>query len=301
MRWPWSLPRPRFVQDLILNDHDPFSPALDAAVAYAVALQATTGLDIISDGEWRRKSYLGAIANVVTGLTHYFKDGRSWHTVTQRLQHQSPGWFAKEAAWLKKHTDKKIKVCLPSPYLLGQRLWDQALSHDAYQTRESFAEALVPILKQEAQLLAQAGADIIQIDDPHICLFVDEQVRAGFADLEAELKRACGLVHEVVKDVRGAETALHLCRRNKGRAGWIGEGGYEPIIPAISTIGVTQFVLEYSIPVAGDLRALADLPIKYQVGLGCVDCRFERIETPEEIAARVEKALESLWPRNESY
>lgn len=293
-----SLPRPQFVQDIILNDGDPFSPILDKAVSYAVALQEQAGLDIISDGEWRRKSYVGVIANIASGFQHYFNasDGRSWHTVENKLVYDRPGFFAREAQFLKQVTNKKIKVCLPSPYLLGQRLWDAEKSKSAYPTRDSFVQELIPILRNEIILLREAGADIAQIDDPHICLFVDKELRKQFADPEKELAYACQVVNEVVKGIDGIETALHLCRRNKGRQGWIGQGGYEAIIPAISAIDVDQFVLEYSIPVAGDFSALKALPNKFKIGFGCVECRFEHIDTPEEIIARVEQALQYVAP-----
>ncbi|GEM_PF-60892 len=293
-----SLPRPHFVQDIILKDGDPFSPAMDKAVLYAIALQEQAGLDVISDGEWRRKSYVGVIANVADGIEHHFNaaDGRSWHVVTQKLRYDRPGFFAREAAFLKQNSSKKIKVCLPSPYLLGERLWDKEKSVGAYKTREDFVADLIPILRNEIILLREAGADIAQIDDPHICLFVDKELRQQYPDPEKELAYACAVVNKVVKGIDGIELALHLCRRNKGREGWIGKGGYDPIISAISTIDVDQFVLEYSIPVAGDFSALKRLPEKVRVGLGCVDCRFEHIDTPEEIVARVEKALEYIVP-----
>ncbi len=293
-----SLPRPQFIQDIVLSDEDPFSPTLNTAIAYAVALQEKAGLDIVSDGEWRRKSYVGVIANVVSGIKHYFnaKDGRSWHRVEEKIIYNKPGFFAREVESLRKLTDKKIKVCLPSPYLLGQRLWDEATSKKAYPTREDFVTDLIPILRQEIFLLKAAGADIVQIDDPHICLFVDKELRKQFVDPEKELAYACSAVNQVVQGIKGIETALHLCRRNKGRQGWIGAGGYEPIIPYLKTIDVNQLVLEYSIPVAGDFSALQELPEKFKIGLGCVECRFEHVDTPEEIVGRVEKALRYVSP-----
>ncbi len=293
-----SLPRPLFVQDVILHGGDPFSPIMDKAVLYAIALQEQAGLDIISDGEWRRKSYVGVVSEIGRGFTHSFNQetGQSWTAVTEKLEHATPGFFAKEAAFLKKNADRKIKVSIPTPYLLGTRLWNKKESAQAYPTRESFIEAIIPILRKEILLLRDAGADMVQVDDPHICLFVDEELRKQFADPEKELAYACSVVHELVRDIDGIEIGLHLCRRNKGRNGWIGQGGYDPIIPFIKNIDVDQFVLEYTIPVAGDVSALKALPERFKIGLGSVDCRFESIDTPEEIVARVERALEYISP-----
>lgn len=286
-----SLPRPKFVQDIILSDSDPFSSLMDTAVQYVIALQEHAGVDIISDGEWRRKSYIGVIAQIASGFEHYFDDGRTWHIVTTRLEHISPGFFAREVKFLKQHTNKKVKVCMPSPYLLGVRMWDAERSRDAYPLRRDFITALIPILRKELLLAKDAGADVIQIDDPHICLFVDPKTRAEYKNPDDELRYACRAVHEVTQGIGGVERALHLCRRNKGRRGWIGEGSYDAIIPFISEIDLDQFVLEYSIPSAGDIQALAKLPERFTIGFGCVDCRFEHIESPLEIAQRVERAL----------
>ena len=90
--------------------------------------------------------------------------------------------------------------------------------------------------------------------------------------------------------------AIHLCRRNKARGGWVGEGGYEPILEHLRRLRVNQYMLEFAIPVAGDYAVLRELPETAAIGLGCVDCRGEHIDTPEEIVARVEKALEFVAP-----
>ena len=65
-----------------------------------------------------------------------------------------------------------------------QRMWDAEASSKAYPTREDFVRDCVPILRREIELLREEGVSIIQVDDPHLCLFVDPQVRAGYADPE---------------------------------------------------------------------------------------------------------------------
>ena len=90
--------------------------------------------------------------------------------------------------------------------------------------------------------------------------------------------------------------ALHLCRRNWGRSGWGADGSYKPIIDVMKRINVDQYVLEFSIPTAGDFEILKKLPEHSLIGLGCVGCRFEHIDTPEEIVSRVEKAISYVDP-----
>ena len=207
-----------------------------------------------------------------------------------------PGLIAEEARFLVDATDRAAKVCIPSPYLLGVRLWDAKLSAAAYPTRDSFIDALVPVLHREAELLAGAGVSVVQIDEPHLCVLVDPGVRATFEDPQYEMDLAADKINEVLHGISGPRTALHLCRRNWGRAGWGAEGGYGPIIESMKRIEVDQYVMEFSIPAAGDLAILKEMPEESLIGLGCVECRFEKIDTPEEIVARVEEALKYVEP-----
>ena len=298
-----SMPRPDFVQDLFLlgNKESPNKldkhDNLDAAVRYIIALQEASGIDIISDGEWRRRSYIGIIADIANGFELSMHNGKHWTTVVDKLEIKQEGVIAEEAKFLVQNTNCNTKVCLPSPYLLGQRMWDQEKSKNAYPTRESFMYDLVPILRNELRLLKDTGATIAQFDDPHLCLFVDESIRATYQDPEAEMELCVELLNQIVTDIEGIHIAIHLCRRNKGREGWIGEGGYEPLLPYLANLDVDQYVMEFTIPVAGDVSILKAIPEDKMVGLGCVDCRSEHIATPEEIVARVENALRYLSPQ----
>jgi 5-methyltetrahydropteroyltriglutamate--homocysteine methyltransferase len=175
-------------------------------------------------------------------------------------------------------------------------MWDPDISRSAYPTREAFIEALVPFLRSELLAVRDAGATIVQFDDPHLCLFVDERVRAQYADPDREVQFCVEMLNAIVDGVMGVTIALHLCRRNRGREGWVGEGGYDPILPALRALNVHQYVMEFTIPVAGDLRVLSALPADRQVGLGCVDCRGEQIDSPDQIVERVERALQHLRP-----
>ena len=295
------MPRPRFVRDLLeINGYDRQDEErdrhMDRAVGYVVALQEAAGLDEITDGEWRRRSYIGVIADLCHGFERSMRGGLHWTTVIDRISPAHIGAIADEIAFTKSVTARRVKATVPSPYLLGQRMWDEQKSRKAYPTRRSFTDALVPILNQELKAIQAAGADSIQIDDTHLCLFVDQRVRTEFDDPDGEALYAVDLINGVLEGIEGIETSIHLCRRNKGRAGWVGEGGYEPILGALRRLNVERYVMEFTIPVAEDVSVLRELPEDRKIGLGCVDCRGEHIDTPEEIVARVEAALEHVEP-----
>src|SRR6185436_9789569 len=150
-----SIPRSKFVLDLI-NGNPPLSPEryeyeMDAAIRYIIALQEHAGLDVLTDGEWRRKSYIGVIAELAHGfeLGYNPEDGRPWTIVVDKLSPKTPGFIAKEISFLKSITTRKIKATLPSPALLGERMWHPEKSKKAYAKREDFVRDCVPILKRE--------------------------------------------------------------------------------------------------------------------------------------------------------
>jgi 5-methyltetrahydropteroyltriglutamate--homocysteine methyltransferase len=299
-----SLPRPLFLKELFDEFHQgKVSDAerarlLDEAVPMALALQETAGVDIVSDGEWRRFSYVGVISEVVTGIERGLsgekRGGRYWHTVTSEVKATGAALLAEHARFALAHARRPIKVALPSPYLLIVRMWDEAESKKAYPTREAFAQAIVPILRAQVLALRDAGAHTVQLDDPHLCLFVDKDVRAQYKDADAEAMHCVGLINEVFRGVTGVNKSVHLCRRNKGRKGWIGEGSYDAIMGALNALDADELMMEFTIPAAGDARCLRQLPDRMRVGLGCVDCRGEVIDAPEVIVKRVQQAMEHI-------
>ena len=298
-----SMPRPAFVKQLIADPDladEEYTRLMDAAVGYVAALQERAGLDIITDGEWRRKSYIGVIAELAHGfeLTTNPADGRPWTIVTDKLAPKQPGFIAREVTFLKKITTRGIKATLPAPALLGERMWDPEKSAAAYPTREEFIRDCVPVLRSELELLRDEGVAIVQIDDPHLCLFVDPDVRSRYPDPDAAADFAVDMVNQVADGVEGIKVAEHLCRRAGARAR--GEaahaGGYDPIIGQLNNLKVDHLTMEFTDPGAGDTAVLGQLREDLEVGLGCVSCTPGVVDAPEVIVERVEKALRFLAP-----
>ena len=296
-----SLPRPAFVLDLI-NDRPPLPPEryqheMQAAIRYAVALQEHAGLDVVTDGEWWRKSYIGVIAELAHGFeVGTAPDGRPWTIVVEPLAAKKPGFIAREVQFLKTITKRQIKSTLPSPALLGERMWDAARSAKAYPRREDFVRACVPVLRRELELVRDAGADIAQIDDPHLCLFVDPDVRSQYSDPDAAAAFAVEMVNQVIDGVSGIKLAVHLCRRAGARARGehSHEGGYGPILRHLNNLKVHHLTMEFTAPQAGDMAVFRELREDFEIGLGCVDVTPGRIDSAETIAGRVRKALQFL-------
>ena len=298
-----SMPRPKYVKELLragarAGEHsEEWQRHMDDAVRFIIGLQEQAGIDIISDGEWRRETYVDVIAEISHGFEWIKRDEFFSHqVVTSPMRPRKPGVIAEEARFLREHTNRQVKVCLPSPYLIGERMWMPEHSSKAYPTRQAFCEALVPILRAELLAIREVGVDIIQLDEPHLCVLVDPEIRAKFKDPEDEMRRATDMINQIVDGVTGVTLAVHLCRRNWGRKGWGAAGGYEAILPHIQRLKVEQLMMEFSIPVAGDVAVLKELPDSVKIGLGCVDVRFPEIDTAEQIVERVQKALQYVAP-----
>jgi 5-methyltetrahydropteroyltriglutamate--homocysteine methyltransferase len=299
-----SLPRPRFVKDLIADDSlvdgDEYRRLMEAAIRMAVALQETAGLDVVTDGEWWRKSYIGVIAELAHGfeLSTNPADGRPWTIVVDRLSPKQPGFIAQEISFLKPLTKRRLKATLPAPALLGERMWDPVKSAKAYPKREDFVRDCVPILRREVELLRDEGVSIIQVDDPHLCLFVDPEVRSQYDDPDRAADFSVDMDNQVVEGIEGVKLAVHLCRRAGARAR--GEanhrGGYDPILSQLSRLKVDHITMEFTTPGAGDMSVFQRLPEHVEIGLGCVSCQPGQIDSVETIVGRVEQALKYVAP-----
>src|SRR5436305_6711385 len=109
-----SMPRPDFVRDLISDDtisREDYERRMESAVRYVVALQENAGLDILTDGEWWRKSYIGVIAQLAHGFELGVNphDNRPWTIVVDKLRPKHPGTIANEVKLLKQITNRMIK------------------------------------------------------------------------------------------------------------------------------------------------------------------------------------------------
>jgi len=293
-----SLPRPPEVLKLL---DEPSSAAMDEAIRGAIAMQENAGLDVITDGEWRRRSYIGVIAELAHGFTLETNpaDGRPWTVVTEKLAPNPVSFIASEARFLKKHARVGTKTTLPAPALLGERMWDAQRSRKAYPKRDDFVRDCVAPLRREIELIHATSVDVVQIDDPHLCLFVDADVRKSYDDPDRAADFAVDMINAVVQGFRGIKFAVHLCRRAGARVR--GEkhhaGTYGPILPQLNRLKVQHLTMEFTAAGADDLESLGRLRSDFELGLGVVDVTPGVEQSPPVIVKRVERALERVDAR----
>jgi len=222
-----SLPRPQVVRDLLARRDklptDRYRRALDDFVLFAIRLQEQAGLDVVTDGEWRRTQYVREFLLRVGGFERcrrYNHQGEAKLTevVVRRMGACEPV-FAEDARFLAAHTDRVTKFALPSPFLIAVRYWHEDYSAGAYPTFRHFLEHLAEVLAREARALVEAGIDIVQLDDPALTYFCDERLMAGEThddrlrrawDVDRQFPEAVTAINRVAEGLR-AEVHLHCC------------------------------------------------------------------------------------------
>jgi 5-methyltetrahydropteroyltriglutamate--homocysteine methyltransferase len=296
-----SLPRPQWVRDVIEDRKAGKITAaqadeeLDIAVPSAIRLQERAGLDHVSDGEWRRESYVKVFTEHVAGFktdaTPAVQATVSDPVVVEPIE-QIDDIATDAARFLRRHTRRRTIVALPSPYILGWRMWRAGLSSDAYGTREEFILACVPIIRAEIAKLRDIGVDHIQIDEPWLLMVADPAHRKtiGAGNLDAEIALCVETVNAVLKDANSTPTSMHLCHGHFGRRRAT-DTGYEPIIDALGEINVDRFAMEFAAPQSHGIGVLARFPKSKTLGLGVIDHCDTTVETPEIVMDRAEAAL----------
>ena len=301
-----SLPRPQWVRDLIEDrkaarvTEEAADALLDDAVPMAIRIQERAGLDFVSDGEWRRESYVKIFAEAVDGFQADLGSGGgsqfsrlAYPGVVSKMP-QRRYIAAREAVFLLDRTTARTIVAIPSPYTISRRMWSAEHSTSAYATREEFMDACVPIIKREIQEMVRIGVDAIQLDDPWLALLVDEDYRRreDISNVEREIELCVRSVNEATEELGGVDISVHLCHAHFNRQHGT-QGPYDLIIDALGQMkNVRRFAMEFATPDAGGIDVLRRFPEDKILGLGVIDHTDPHVETPDEVAGRVERAME---------
>jgi len=296
-----SLPRPKLVRDLLAKRNEIpaewFNKVLDDVVLFAIRLQEQVGIDVISDGEWRRTHYIREFLRRIGGFERcrrYEHQGEVKYTevVVRRMTAEEPV-FAEDGRFLVENTDRCTKFALPSPFLIAVRYWHEDYSRDAYPTLQHFMNHLAEILAREANTLVEVGIDVIQLDDPALTYFCDRRLMAGEDihderlrrnwDIDQQFPQAIAAINRIAEDL-AAEVHLHCCHSVYKRQSDV-VGDYKPILPRLSGARIDRVNVEFAYPGTGAISDLKLLPEHLDVGMGVVDVRTEKLQSVEQIEA----------------
>jgi 5-methyltetrahydropteroyltriglutamate--homocysteine methyltransferase len=278
----------------------------DEAILGALAIQQKAGLDIYTDGEFRRDAWQTNISEAVDGFQadypfreNVLADGTKalleMHTkpVVGRLQPKRR-LAGVDAAFLKEHAPGPWKITMPSPSCVARQCWVPGLTDKAYPTREELQREVVEIVRAEVAALAGDGCSYIQLDEGFNS-YVNPEWRANLEkdgrDPEDVLTRDIAADNKCYEAARtnGMVTAMHLCRGS--RSNRRGTGDYEWLAEHLfGQLNVDRFLLEYDSDVVGGFEPLRHLPRGKIVVLGLVTTKDARVETRDELMRKIEEA-----------
>ena len=287
-----------FVSGIAAAERGEFGPAdlvemLDDAVDLAIRDQEHAGIDVITDGEMRRAGFFTAeFYRHLTGVRAMPPDrrlGAGGHDQQHRFEVldriAAPDGLGVVEEFLagRTRTSRPLKATLPGPFTLSGRL--QTGPGEIYRSRAAAAEAFVEIIQVEIRGLVDAGAAIIQVDEPSAAIHPDAP--ADFA----------ALFNAAVEPARGrARLGAHLCFGNfLGRP--LAPRSYRPIRDAMLGFQVDELVLEFANREMAEIDIVREITDAGQdVAAGVIDVKNSHVETPDEVARRIDAILATGVP-----
>ena len=279
----------------------------DECIREVVAMQERVGLQAVTDGEFRRRSWwleliLGwegfeadrtGSAKLAwrndAGVTQGFSDLKVTAPIRWR-----PSSVARAFSFLKGTTRRVPKVTMPAPNCVHY------FTHGnpgVYARRpDEFWRDLIAAYRMELKALVDAGARYIQFDDTSIAFICDpahrDFIRTWGIEPQALLELYAAKINEALAAVPDEVTiTLHQCRGNR-EGSWAAEGGYDPVADVLfNQVDVDGYFLEYDTARAGGFEPLRFLPKgKKRVVLGLVSSKSARVEVADELEKRIDEA-----------
>src|SRR5664279_2131976 len=292
-----SLPKPAWLAEPLALwapwklEGDALAQGKQDAVRLALFDQEHAGIDIVTDGEQTRRHF---VTTFIEGLDGVDFANKKTVRIRNRYDADVPmvvgpvsrrhPIYVDDARFLRGETDRRVKHPLPGPMTMVDTLYD---SH--YKSREKLAWAFAEILNEEARAIAALGVDVIQFDEPAFNVYFDEVRDWGVSALE---RAAQGLT---------CMTAVHICYGYgiKANNDWKKTLGsewrqYESTFPLLAGSKIDQVSLECAnshVPME-----LIGLLKGKDVMVGAIDVANDAIETLEQVAATIRKALKFVAP-----
>ncbi len=256
------------------------SEAQDDATLAVIRAEEEAGLDILTDGEIRRESYSNHFATALAGLdldspgTVRNRSGKDIPVprVTGPIRRPAPVQVD-DVRFLRAHTGRTIKITVPGPFTMAQQAQD-----DHYGDDRGLTLAYADVVREEIADLFAAGADVVQLDEPWLQARPDVARRYGAEAVTRAIADAAGPVH------------VHLCF---GYAAMVADRpeGYS-FLPELADTPAEAISVETA---QSHLDPATLRPLEGKgIALGVLDLSTPDVETPETIADRVRRALDSV-------
>ena len=285
----------------------------DACIKNAVKLLEDTGIEAITDGEFRRESFhvdfIGKIKNVSSSwdfdaavkLGEKHKAGENKQMpyipyIDGKLDRPDDGIEVENYKYTASLTDRTVKIAIPSPTMTHFRGGRDAIDKDTYPDMDDFFSDLARIYREELADLADAGCRYVQFDDTNLAYLCDEKMRENARQLGEDPDELpstyAALINASIKD-RHPDLAVcvHLCRGN-AMSQWFASGGYEPVADKLFNLtDVDGYFLEYDDNRSGGFEPLRFVPKGNKIiVLGLVTTKQGELESKDELKRRIDKA-----------
>jgi methionine synthase II (cobalamin-independent) len=278
------------------------------AIRRVVKLQEDAGLQLVTDGEFRRGTYSDSFTTSgISGLSIELTEEQGWspsathgHRTARRIPRVvsridwTGGENARDFRFLKSLTDRVPKITLPGPCYIHYRAGRANISRDAYPDLDAFWSDLVQAYHKEMRSLADAGCTYLQIDETSLVKLGDPRARQLLRergdDWRDLLDRYIEVINAVVDGApAGMNVGIHICRSQD--PSWQADVGYDPIAESIfNALRVKFYFLEYDNARAGSFTPLRALPKDKIVVLGLVASKQAELESADFLERRIEDA-----------
>jgi 5-methyltetrahydropteroyltriglutamate--homocysteine methyltransferase len=294
----------------------------DRSILRALELQKAAGVQIFTDGEYRRDIFTADITQAVDGLipgkpTVSFewrgsgselakesKEGNLQFIVGGRLRKKgrlTPG----EAPYLRQHAPGPFKVCTPAATQHAISRYRPGVTDKFYPTIREMLHDVAMIMRDEVQALIDEGASYLQLDAPSYSTFYDfkrrESLKQSGIEPDEALEAAIAADNEMIEGIRRnpeVVTGIHFCRGNK-RSAWGAEGDYEPIAEkAFGSLRMDRYLLEFDSERAGGFEPLRFVPKGKTVVLGLITTKTPQLESEDDLLRKIDQANKYIPAEN---
>ena len=300
----------------------------DEQVLQLLEMERESGIEVYSDGEWRRGGWSSPFADAmsegyVPGTPAIRLQGQP-NPIAGRLgaepadgagvpgQGGGPGGSGRvlgvpivqkrrltgyDAAFLKQHSPGDFKITMPAASYVASRAYSPEASDPVFGSRAGLLRAVAEVIRGEVKALIEDGVPYIQLDNPHYTDFVSGEIRDKYTAIGIDPLQA--LRDDVEADnysISGLDRSnvtigMHYCRGNTGGGGWHKSGGYDWVAEtSFGGLDVDTFLLEYDTERAGDFAPLRYMPKGKTVVLGLVTTKFPEVESQDELIERIHEA-----------
>jgi len=287
----------------------------DAAILEVVAMQRNVGIEVVSDGEYRRSSFLAGPYESLNGLVaiegHH---GPVWHGVGEAVANEAVPISAlvatrklslkrritaHETGFMKSHAGSPYKVTMPGPTMY-LTLFRAGVTDRVYRDAQELLDDLVALYQSEVDAQIADGVSYIQLDSLRYAqalsgalLGAGGAAVGSVSDAVAQAIAADNAVFARAKG-KGITRAIHICRGNH-RSAWLMSGGYDKVAEQLFALAdVDRFLLEFDDERSGSFEPLRYIPKGKIAVLGLVTTKMGQLESEDSLMRRVDEAARYL-------